>query len=227
MIYRVISFPEAGELLALYYQPDACTCQETVISMRKIAIAVISAAAAASSSAWAWHSHTSAGVDDVQGAYGVVFPPSAARPDPLRTPGAVDPRVTQDNLRETICRRGGYTRSVRPSMKYTERLKRRQIEEYGYGDHRMRDYEEDHLVSLELGGAPADPRNLWPEPHHVIGGWGSYAKDKLENRLHTLVCHHRIPLTEAQSEIASDWIAAYRRYIGPTPDQSRRHRSGD
>jgi hypothetical protein len=26
-----------------------------------------------------------------------------------------------------------------------------------------KDYEEDHLISLELGGAPRDPKNLWPQ----------------------------------------------------------------
>ena len=29
----------------------------------------------------------------------------------------------------------------------------------------MSDYQEDHLISLELGGNPTDPRNLWPEPY--------------------------------------------------------------
>ena len=90
----------------------------------------------------------------------------------------------------------------------------------------MRDYEEDHLISLELGGSPSSPRNLWPEPHHVIGGWGSYTKDKLENRLHSMVCHGQISLAEAQHEIATDWIAAYKRDIGPTPVKGRGHRQG-
>jgi hypothetical protein len=26
-------------------------------------------------------------------------------------------------------------------------------------------YEEDHFIPLELGGAPKNPKNLWPEPH--------------------------------------------------------------
>ncbi len=169
----------------------------------------------------------SAGVDDAQGHYGVVHPLSDALPNLRRTPGAIDPRVTQGNIRQTICRRGGYTRSVRPPEDYTERLKREQIVEYGYLDRRMRDYEEDHLVSLEIGGAPADPSNLWPEPHHIIGGWGSYAKDRLENRLHSLVCHGRLSLSQAQHEIAANWIDAYKRYIGPTPDHRRQHRARD
>ena len=59
-----------------------------------------------------------------------------------------------------------------------------------------------HLVPLELGGSPASPRNLWPEPHHVAGGWGSYRKDRLENRLNHLVCRGRITLAVARHAIA-------------------------
>lgn len=143
-----------------------------------------------------------------------MLPISAAMPNPHLTPGAIDPRVTQANIHQTICVRG-YTRTVRPPESYTERLKRRQIAQYGYTDRRLRSYEEDHLISLELGGSPTDPRNLWPEPHHVVGGWGSFAKDKLENRLHRMVCLSKISLRRAQSLIAYHWIDAYKQYIGP------------
>ncbi len=163
---------------------------------------------------------------DYHASRGFVFPLSAALPDPRLTPGALNPRVAPDDLRGTICRRRGYTRGIRPPQAYTERLKRRQIRQYGYADRRMGDYEEDHLIPLELGGAPADPRNLWPQPHRVAGGWGSYAKDRLEDRLHALVCDGRVPLAQAQREIATDWIAAYRRYVGPQPQprhEWRRH----
>lgn len=169
--------------------------------------------------------HGSGGVAH-EGRYAVVFPEAAALPNPRITPGALNPAVTQSNLRETICRPGGYTRSIRPPERYTERLKRLQIRQYGYIDLRLRDYEEDHLISLELGGSPRSRRNLWPEPHHVIGGWGSYAKDRLENRLHTLVCGGRIPLAAAQREIATDWRESYKRYVGPVPTGGRSHRYG-
>ncbi|MDA8384075.1 MAG: hypothetical protein M0037_13655 [Betaproteobacteria bacterium] len=149
---------------------------------------------------------------------GQQFPLADARPNPQTTPGAIDPRVTQHNLGETICRWGGYTRSVRPPEGYTERLKRRQVRAmYGYG-HRLGAFEEDHLISLELGGSPTSPRNLWPEPHKVRGGWGSYAKDRLENRLHNMVCHGELSLRQAQHVIATDWIQAYKQYIGPAPN---------
>lgn len=188
---------------------------------------VLSAATCAMILAPCWAARADrGGVQGAQGRYAVVFPLSLARPDPSMTPGALNPAVTQHNLGETICRRGGYTRSVRPSTSYTSPLKRRQIRDYGYTDRRMGDYEEDHLIPLEIGGAPADPRNLWPQPHHVVGGWGSYAKDRLENRLHWLVCHRRLGLTDAQHAIASDWISAYQHYVGGQPSNKRRHRYG-
>ncbi|MET3448171.1 hypothetical protein [Ralstonia sp. 1138] len=154
------------------------------------------------------------GVGDASGAYAAIAPIERARPNPRLTPGAVDPRVTQANIRETICMRG-YTKTVRPPQQFTRELKVRQIRQYGYADKRVRDYEEDHLVALEIGGAPNSAKNLWPQPHHVIGNWGSLAKDRLENRLHTLVCSRKLPLEQAQREMAHDWIAAYKRYIGP------------
>ncbi len=148
---------------------------------------------------------------------GAQFPQRDALPNPHLTPGALNPAVTQETLYETICRPGGYTRSIRPPEQYTEKLKREQIRQYGYRDHRLGNYEEDHLVALGLGGSPDSPRNLWPEPHNVAGGWGSYAKDKLEERLHELVCSDKISLATAQYAIANDWIAAYKRYLSSTP----------
>ena len=163
----------------------------------------------------------------------LLFPAADALPDPRLTPGAIDPTVTQRNLGQTICRRGGYTRSVRPPESVTERLKRRQVRQYGYAQQvghaglRLRHYEEDHLVSLELGGSPADPRNLWPEPHRVVGGWGSHAKDRLESRLHTMVCRGQLGLTDAQRMIATNWIVAYKRYVGPAPSAREAGRARD
>ena len=141
------------------------------------------------------------------------LPRSDALPDPQLTPGAASAAVTQSNIHRTICRYG-YTRTVRPPEAYTESLKRHQIREYGYRDLWLSDYEEDHLIPLELGGSPTSPENLWPEPWHVAGGWGAYRKDRLENRLNHLVCTGRLTLRAAQGAIATDWIAAYRHYDG-------------
>ena len=140
-------------------------------------------------------------------------PAPSSLPNPRLTPGAIDPAVTQDNIAETICR-AGYTRGVRPPEAYTEALKRQQMDEYGYRGEHLRDFEQDHLVSLGLGGHPTDPRNEWPEPWQPADGWGADVKDALELRLHDLVCAGRLPLADAQRAIATDWIAAYRRYGG-------------
>ena len=134
-------------------------------------------------------------------------------PDPTLTPGAINPAVTQANIQATICVRG-WTRTVRPPEGFTYRLKRRQIREYGYRDRRLRRYEEDHLIPLDLGGSPTDPRNLWPEPRHPRDGWTAEQKDDLERVLVRLVCAGRISLDQARTAIARDWHSAYRRYVG-------------
>ena len=132
-------------------------------------------------------------------------------PDTRLTPGAINPNVTPQNIHDTICVRG-YSKSIRPPASYTNKLKRKQIMQYGYWDRNRSHYEEDHLISLELGGSPADPKNLWPEPRRVQ--WGAKEKNELENVLHKAVCDDTIPLAQAQHEIAADWIGAYRKYIG-------------
>jgi hypothetical protein len=53
-------------------------------------------------------------------------------------------------------------------------------------------YEEDHLISLENGGNPTDPRNLWPEPYNtMVGGviMGAHQKDVVEGFIHDEICH--------------------------------------
>ena len=143
-----------------------------------------------------------------------VVPASAqsSRPDPAATPGALNPAVTQATIEETICVRG-WTRTVRPPAEYTYALKRRQVRAAGYADRRLGDYEEDHLVPLELGGSPDDPRNLWPEPRQPVDGWDADLKDDLEGVLNGLVCSGRLSLAAAQQAIATDWEAAYRRFM--------------
>ena len=122
-------------------------------------------------------------------------------PDAICTPGAANPLVTQDNLAQTICV-SGYTKTIRPPVSYTNNLKGQQMQEYGFTDN-IHLHEEDHLISLELGGDPSDPKNLWPEP-----GQSPNPKDKVENALHSAVCSGRITLKEAQTRIATDWTTA-------------------
>jgi hypothetical protein len=113
------------------------------------------------------------------------------RADPVRTPGVVNPDVTQANLERTICAQG-WTRTVRPPTSYTSELKVRQMAEYGVGGSPS-DYQEDHLISLELGGHPTDPRNLWPEPIER-----ALKVDQTENELNRKVCAGELTLAEAQ-----------------------------
>src|SRR5690242_2891074 len=130
-------------------------------------------------------------------------------PDPRCTPGVDDRHVTQSDIGRTICRTG-YTTTVRPPSSYTTDLKRRQLAAYGYyAGHSLRSYEEDHLVSLELGGSPRSAKNLWPEAHAPKPG--SYQKDTVEIYLHREVCEHKMTLAAAQHQEASDWLAVYRR----------------
>src|SRR6266851_4932585 len=131
-------------------------------------------------------------------------------PDPARTPGAINPDITQENIDETICNPRWSTKSIRPEASYTNRMKIEQIGEYGYSDSRLRDYEEDHFIPLELGGNPTDPKNLWPEPFETsIPDGGAHAKDKVENYLHAEVCSGSLTLDQAQREISEDWYRVY------------------
>jgi hypothetical protein len=136
--------------------------------------------------------------------------PADIYPDPARTPGAINPDITQDNIRQTICNPRWSTKSIRPDTSYTNRLKIEQIREYGYSDSRLRDYEEDHFIPLELGGSPTEPQNLWPEPFETsIPDSGAQAKDKVENYLHAEVCSGALTLEQAQREITEDWYRVY------------------
>jgi hypothetical protein len=123
-------------------------------------------------------------------------------PDPICTPGVADPRVSQGNIATTICV-SGYTTTVRPSSAYTDALKASQITAYGYPDTKLADYEEDHLIPLELGGSPSDPRNLWPEAR--TGPYPATEKDGIENSLHNKVCSGLLTLIAAQVAIARNW----------------------
>ena len=141
---------------------------------------------------------------------------SGLMPDPSKTPGAVNPNVTQANIHQTICV-SGFTATIRPPSSYTTALKVQQLGS-GYavnGDYNTSHYEEDHLISLELGGAPSDPRNLWPEPYS--GSANARVKDKIENKLHALVCSGAVTLRAAQAMIATNWEDAYQKYLGPLP----------
>jgi hypothetical protein len=119
--------------------------------------------------------------------------PGAVLADPRRTPGVLNPDVVQATIATTICRRG-WTRTIRPPVGYTNGLKRRQMREYHEAG-AVSGYQEDHLISLELGGHPTDPRNLWPEPYPRASD-----VDQIENELNQQVCAGSLSLREAQEK---------------------------
>lgn len=125
----------------------------------------------------------------------------AELPDPVATPGAVLPVSMAQ-----ICRPGyaGKTRNV------PEKEKRAVYAEYGAREQKGVCCEVDHLISLELGGSNSI-QNLWPQPY--VPTPGAHEKDRLEARLHALVCDGQLPLTQAQKEIRTDWYRSYLRRV--------------
>jgi hypothetical protein len=121
--------------------------------------------------------------------------------DPICTPGALNPAVRQSTIGSTICK-SGYTSRVRPPTSHTDPLKLESMRAYDLGTDTSA-YEFDHLISLELGGAPSDIRNLWPEANYAPSF--SYRKDGLENSLNAKVCNRTISLAAAQRRIVH-WV---------------------
>lgn len=141
-----------------------------------------------------------------QGDSGLVTSPGEhviMRPQSALTPGNV--RTT--NVKDICNTRTLSLRSV--SLK----TKKSVFEEYGIhcGDQCGKLYEVDHLISLEIGGTN-DLKNLWPQPYAEPG---AHQKDVLENKLHALICAGTLTPIQAQKAIASDWWAAYQKYVTP------------
>ena len=147
--------------------------------------------------------------------------PSYLYPDPETTPGVINPEVTQANIQQTICMKG-WTSTIRPPASYTNSLKKQQLQGVRFADKNPAHYEEDHFMSLELGGSPGDAKNLWPEmwgtpgtpltsrgpfPSSIVG---AKAKDQTEKALNTAICNGTMSLQEAQQIIARDWFKYYR-----------------
>jgi hypothetical protein len=88
---------------------------------------------------------------------------------------------------------------------------------YGIDPH-AHGFELDHRVPLELGGSNA-PENLWPQAYSSQP-WNAHLKDRLEDRVHALVCSGTMSLHDGQALFLGDWIAACRRVFGTEPDAS-------
>ena len=131
-------------------------------------------------------------------------------PDRRCSPGAYYSKLTK----QVLCSPSFRTSSIR-DVPQAERFAVEQ--EYGmkpalYG----RTLEIDNIVGLEIGGSN-DIANLFPEKLNANPGYP--VKDKLENKLHALVCSGEMTLRAAQRGIATNWQALYKRVFGnlPTP----------
>ena len=129
-------------------------------------------------------------------------------PDPAKTPGKAS------YLDESAVCSMGSTKNIR---NVPAQAKQRVYASYGVAVCQgycsgPQGCEIDHLISLELGGANTED-NLWPQPYD--GDWNAHDKDRLENLFRKMVCVDKtISLQEAQQEISTDWISAYKKYIG-------------
>jgi hypothetical protein len=121
-------------------------------------------------------------------------------PDSACTPDA----ILSTGTKSAICK-SGYASSVR---NVPDSEKNQDYAEYGITSHATGEYEVDHLVSLELGGSN-EIANLWPELASPTPGF--HQKDQVENYLHDQVCSGAISLSDAQVEIATDWLSVYQR----------------
>ena len=82
------------------------------------------------------------------------------------------------------------------------------------------------MISLEDGGHPTDPKNLWPEPYKtMVAGVvvGAREKDIVESFVHDEICfdipNHKvsstiparvsITLDRGRQILATDWYACY------------------
>jgi hypothetical protein len=134
----------------------------------------------------------------------------AILPDPDRTPGMIDKRVTSEDMDSTICV-PGYTKIVRPPPTYTNHLKAQQMKAWDLPG-TAADYEEDHRVPLCIGGHPRSPKNLWPQPRS--GQWNAAIKDQLEASVCRAVCHGDMTLEQGQAIfLAPDWTEQYSKFF--------------
>jgi hypothetical protein len=124
------------------------------------------------------------------------------RPNSIVTPGETRPVSLAE-----VCR-SSQAEVVRTIPAET---RRQVLASYGINPDKPGEFEVDYLITPDLGGADS-VRNLWPQPYSAR--WNAKVKDRLEQRLHDLVCTGKIDLPTAQREIARDWIGAYKKYMG-------------
>lgn len=151
----------------------------------------------------------------------VAFAADPVLPDPKLTPGVAMSNVTV----EQICSKG-YANILNGGVRNVPGSEKRAvfIEYFGKVPFDPGAYEIDHLISLEIGGSN-NIKNLWPEAYtNVVNSVnvGAHTKDKLEDRMAALLRadlkanghdHATALMKQFQSEIATNWISAYKKYV--------------
>jgi hypothetical protein len=128
-------------------------------------------------------------------------PRTGVRPIAYLTPGATRPVAAVE-----LCAMPRPARATVPA-----RVRQSIVRDYSMELVSAHDYELDYLITPELGGSD-DRRNLWPE-RYSSERWNARVKDELERLLPKLVCAGTVPLATAQHDMATDWIAAYKKYF--------------
>lgn len=138
-----------------------------------------------------------------------------ALPDAKVTPGAVNKSAVADmsgrphrvdNVEMNICAKDFRTGPIRASIRNFAGIKKQACAAYGVAKCDA-SVEGDHLISIEIGGCPDCLANIWPQPMAQ-----ARVKDhEVEDALPKLVCAGKISLKQAQSCIASDWVACGQR----------------
>jgi hypothetical protein len=139
-------------------------------------------------------------------------------PDSSLTPGQADPTLTKEKLCSKTFRTGS-VRNVPQSVRTAA------FKEYGITcpttgpKSCAKLYELDHLIDLWNGGSN-DLKNLWPQSRtNTI--WSAGVKDRLELRLHKVMCSGTMSLDDSQTCISKDWIACYQRVFSTSQPAKR------
>ena len=120
-----------------------------------------------------------------------------ALPNPVLTPGA----VATDDLGDICGRPGGRTYSRRHRV-WHDKLDT--LAKYHLPPYVARDYEDDDLIPICMGGDNADPHNHWTQH------WPeARVKDRMDTEACRLVCTHRLSLPDARALFTPDWRRGY------------------
>lgn len=114
----------------------------------------------------------------------------------------INPAVTPETIRTTICR-AGWTNTIRPPVAHTNRIKLAKMRAAGIPAKEAHLYALDHIIPLALGGAAGDPDNLQVQPLAEAHG-----KDRLEKCLKRAVCQGQVALDDARTAIWKNWRSA-------------------